>query len=168
MEPLRVMGVDTSLRSTGIGILDAVGSVMRPVYYGLIKNARDVPLSACLAHLRAEIESLVTQYTPAAVAIESVFYGKNVKTMLLLAHARGTVIAQCATLAIPVYQYEPRRVKQAVVGFGGAEKIQVQYMIRSLLALDTEPPDDAADALALAITHLHCHTGIAALSDQPI
>ncbi|MBO4288304.1 MAG: crossover junction endodeoxyribonuclease RuvC [Kiritimatiellae bacterium] len=162
-QPLRVMGVDTSLRSSGIGILDVAGSVFTPVYYGLIKNPQGMPLSACLLHIREEMERLITEYMPHAVAIEGVFYGKNVKTSLLLAHARGVVVSTCAAQAIPVFEYEPRRVKQAVVGYGGAEKVQVQRMIRTLLGLNELPQNDAADALALALTHCHCRTGIAAL-----
>jgi len=166
--PIRVLGVDTSLRSTGIGILDAAGSRLVPVYYGTIKNPAGRPLSACLLHLQDEIDKLIRAHEPQAVAIEGIFYAKNVKTMLILAHARGVIVAQCARMGLPVYEYEPRRVKMAVAGFGGAEKEQVQKMVKTLLALDEEPQNDAADALALAITHLHNRTAISALSAEPI
>ena len=166
--PIRVLGIDTSLRSTGIGILDAAGSRMTPVYYGIIKNPQGRPLSACLLFLQDEIEKLIREHEPQAVAIEGIFYAKNVKTMMILSHARGAIIAQCTRMGLPVYEYEPRRVKMAVAGFGGAEKAQIQKMVKTLLALPEEPQNDAADALALAITHLHNRTAISALSDDPI
>lgn len=165
---VRVLGVDTSLRSTGIGILDAAGSRMTPVYYGTIKNPPGRPLSACLLHLQDEIAKLVETHQPEVVSIEGIFYAKNVKTMLILSHARGAIIAQCARLGLPVYEYEPRRVKMAVAGTGAAQKEQIQKMVKMLLALHEEPQNDAADALALAITHLHNRTLLSALSVDPL
>ena len=166
--PLRVLGIDTSLRSTGVGVLDAAGSRMTPVYYGTVKNPAGRPLSACLLHLQDEITALIQTHEPQAVAIEGIFYAKNVKTMMILCHARGAIIAQCARMGLPVYEYEPRRVKMAVAGFGGAEKAQIQKMVKTLLGLHEEPQNDAADALALAITHLHTRTALAALSAEPV
>ena len=166
--PIRILGIDTSLRSTGIGILDAAGSRMTPVFYGTIKNPAGRPLSACLVHLQDEIDKLIREHEPQAVSIEGIFYAKNVKTMLVLSHARGAIIAQCARLGLPVYEYEPRRVKMAVAGTGAAQKEQVQKMVKTLLGLHEEPQNDAADALALAITHLHNRTAISALSAEPI
>lgn len=166
--PSRVLGVDTSLRSTGIGILDTVGSKMVPVYYGTIKNPATRPLSGCLVHLADELMRLITKYQPESVAVEGIFYAKNVKTMLILSHARGVVISQCARMGLPVYEYEPRKVKQAVAGVGGAQKMQVQKMVRTLLHLEGPPQNDAADALAIAITHLHNRTALSALSQKPI
>ena len=165
---IRVLGIDTSLRSTGVGILDAAGSRMTPVYYGTIKNPPGRPLSACLLFLQDEVGKLIRAHEPQAVAIEGVFYAKNVKTMLILSHARGAIIAQCTRLGLPVYEYEPRRVKMAVAGYGGAEKAQIQKMVKTLLGLTEEPQNDAADALALAITHLHNRTAISALSAEPV
>jgi len=165
---VRVLGIDTSLRSTGVGVLDAAGSRMTPVWYGTIKNPPGRPLSECLLHLQDEIDRLIREHEPQAVAIEGIFYAKNVKTMLILSHARGAIIAQCARLGLPVYEYEPRRVKMAVAGYGGAQKEQIQKMVKTLLGLHEEPQNDAADALALAITHLHNRTALAALSTEPI
>ncbi len=165
---LRVMGVDTSLRSTGVGILESVGSRMDPIYYGTIKNPPGHPLSACLLNLQDSIDTLVREHEPQAVAIEGIFYAKNVKTMMLLSHARGAIIAQCARLGLPVYEYEPRRVKMAVAGYGGAQKLQIQKMVKTLLGLSEEPQNDAADALALAITHLHNRSAFAALATAPV
>jgi crossover junction endodeoxyribonuclease RuvC len=166
--PIRVLGIDASLRSTGVGILDAAGSRMTPIYYGTVKNPPARPLSACLVHLQDEIAKLIGEHRPGVVAIEGVFYAKNVKTMLILSHARGAIIAQCARLSLPVYEYEPRRVKMAVAGHGGAEKAQIQKMVKTLLGLREEPQNDAADALALAITYLHNRTVLSALAAEPI
>ena len=166
--PIRVLGIDTSLRSTGVGILDAAGSRMTPVYYGTIKNPPGRPLSACLLHLQDEIDKLIRTYEPHAVSIEGIFFAKNVKTMMILCHARGAIIAQCTRCGLPVYEYEPRRVKMAVAGTGAAQKEQIQKMVKTLLGLHEEPQNDAADALALAITHLHNRTAMAALAAEPV
>ncbi|MCL2104737.1 MAG: crossover junction endodeoxyribonuclease RuvC [Kiritimatiellaeota bacterium] len=166
--PLRILGVDASLRSTGVGVVEEVGSRMIAVWHGVIKNPSARPLSACLVHLQDEIARHIEEHRPHAIAIEGVFYAKNVKTMMILSHARGVMIAQCARVALPVYEYEPRRVKMAVVGYGAAQKEQVQKMVKTLLNLPEEPPSDAADALALAITHLHNRARITAQTLEPI
>ena len=105
---------------------------------------------------------------PEAVAIEGVFFCKNAATVVKLGEARGAVIALCAGNNLPVYEYAPRRVKQSVVGFGGAEKEQVRKMVMTLLALREEPREDESDALAIALCHLHSRTGVAALMAKPI
>ena len=160
--PFRVLGVDTSLRSTGVGVLDGAGSRLVPVYYGTVKNPAGRPLSACLLHLQDEIEKLIRAHEPQAVAIEGIFYAKNVKTMLILSHARGAIIE----LGDGVEGY--LSVKLAVAGTGGAQKEQVQKMVKTLLNLPEIPQNDAADALALAITHLHNRSPLAALSASPV
>lgn len=165
---IRIMGIDTSLRSTGVGVVEEAGSRMVPVWYGTIRNPASRAFSACLAHIQDETVKLIETYQPHAVAIEGVFYAKNVKTMMILTHARGVIIAQCARVALPVYEYEPRRVKMAVAGYGAAQKEQVQQMVKTLLNLPELPQNDAADALAIAITHLHNRTRIAAQASEPI
>jgi crossover junction endodeoxyribonuclease RuvC len=141
---------------------------MVPVWYGTIKNPATRPLSACLVHLQDELAKLIETHHPDVAAIEGVFFAKNVKTMMILTHARGVMIAQCARLCIPVYEYQPRSVKMATAGWGAAEKAQVQKMIKTLLGLSEEPQNDAADGLALAITHLHNQTRIAVHAQEPI
>lgn len=131
---------------------------MRALEYGRIKNGPKVPLSSCLKTIHARIAELIAQYSPDVLAIESVIYAKNAGTMLILGEARGAVITAAAMAAIPVYEYEPRRVKMAVCGNGLAEKEQVQRMVKTLLHLDELPQNDAADALALAITHTHSNS----------
>lgn len=163
-----VLGVDTSLRSTGVGIIEAQGSRMIPLHYARIRNPASIPLSQCLVRIHDEITALLEKYTPSEAAVEGIFYGKNPRTMMILCHARGVVIRACAARGIPVFEYEPRSVKQAVAGTGAAEKHQVQMMIGRLLSIREEIPEDAADALAIALTHLHKTTGVRALSPQPI
>lgn len=111
---------------------------------------------------------VIDRTRPDAAAIEGVFFCKNIKTVLMLGEARGVVIAACAVRGIPVYEYAPRRVKQAVVGIGSAEKAQVAKMVMTLLALREEPQEDAADALAVAICHLHNRSGCAELMPEAI
>jgi len=141
---------------------------MIPIYYGLIKTASGAPLSDSLLHLQLEMEKVITEYQPQVAAVEGIFYARNVKTAMLLSHARGALIAQCARQGLTVYEYEPRRVKMAVAGYGAAKKEQIQGMVKTLLNLDKVPPHDAADALALAITHLHNKTSIRLNTTKPI
>ncbi|MBQ6136368.1 MAG: crossover junction endodeoxyribonuclease RuvC [Kiritimatiellae bacterium] len=153
-----ILGVDTSLRSTGYGVLETSGSRMRSLEHGCIPNARDVPVSGCLARINATIAELVAKWNPDVLSIEKVIYGKNANTMMVLGEARGAVIVAGAGAGKPIYEYEPRRVKMSVCGNGMAEKGQVQRMVKTLLALPELPQNDAADALALAICHAHSKT----------
>ena len=150
-----VLGIDTSLRSSGYGVLLSEGSSMRALAMGTIKNAPKVSLSACLRNIHATVAELIAQHHPDVMAIESVIYGKNAGTMLVLGEARGAVITAAADAGVPIYEYEPRRMKMAVCGNGLAEKLQIQRMVKTLLALPELPQNDAADALGLAITHVH-------------
>lgn len=153
-----VLGIDTSLRSTGYGVLQAEGSRLRATDMGVIRNAPKVPLSACLRNIHATVATLIEKHHPDVMAIESVIYGKNAGTMLVLGEARGAVITAAVDAGVPIYEYEPRRMKMAVCGNGLAEKMQIQRMIKTLLALPELPQNDAADALGLAIAHLHTNS----------
>lgn len=155
---MTILGIDTSLRSSGYGVLQVEGSRMRSLEAGRIKNAPKVSLSVCLRTIHARVAELIARYSPDVLAIESVIYAKNASTMLVLGEARGAVITAAADAGVPVYEYEPRRVKMAVCGNGLAEKIQIQRMIKTLLALDELPQNDAADALGLAIAHAHSNS----------
>ena len=162
------MGIDTSLRSTGLGVVAGRGNLKVPLWHGTVKIAAKEPLSNCLVRLYESIAAALEAMAPAAVAIEGVFFFKYAKTALLLGHARGVAIAACAAARVPVYEYEPRRVKQAVAGYGAASKEQMQRMMTSMLNLEKVPPDDESDALALAVCHLHNTTGVAALRQTPL
>ena len=153
-----VLGIDTSLRSTGFGVLLSEGSRLRALDMGTIKNAPKVPLSACLRNIHATVAALIEKHHPDVLAIESVIYGKNAGTMLVLGEARGAVITAAVDAGVPIYEYEPRRMKMAVCGNGLAEKVQIQRMVKTLLSLPDLPQNDAADALGLAITHVHTNS----------
>lgn len=155
MSAMTVLGVDTSLRSTGYGVLTAESGRFRLVECGRIRNAPSLPLTACLREINSKITSLIETYRPDVMAVESVIYGKNAGTMLLLGQARGAVLTAAAAAGLDVYEYEPRRMKRAVCGNSLAEKSQVQRMVKVLLSLETEPQNDAADALGLAICHVN-------------
>ena len=155
---MKILGIDTSLRSTGYGVLSVEGSRLRSLAHGNVRNPPKAPLSACLLAINSRIAEIIAEHSPDVVAIESVIYGKNAGTMLILGEARGAVITAAAAAGVPTYEYEPRRVKMAVCGNGLAEKIQVQRMVKTLLALDELPQNDAADALALAIAHAHSNS----------
>ena len=165
---MRVLGVDTSLRSSGVAVVEERGSTLVAVDYGTITISPGRPLSDCLKCLHEGLVRLIERHRPEQAALEGVFYFKNVKTAATLAHARGVAIAVCALAGLPVFEYPPRRVKQAVVGYGAAEKEQVRRMVMALLALKEEPGEDAGDALAIAICHLHSRTGHKALAPKPI
>ena len=168
VERQRVMGVDTSLRSTGVGIVEAEGGRVRAIAHGTIPFPASARHSACLAGLYRAIQEWLAQTTPDAAALEGVFFSRNLRTTLILGEARGVVMAACAEAGIPVFEYAPRLVKQAVGGVGGADKRQVRRMVMAMLGLREEPREDAGDALAIALCHLHRCRGHAALLPQPI
>ena len=153
-----ILGIDTSLRSTGYGVLSVEGTRLRMVECGNIRNAPKVPLTGCLRAIHAKVAALIAEYRPDVMAIESVIYGKNAGTMLVLGEARGAVLTAAADAELPVYEYEPRRMKKAICGNGLAEKGQIQRMIKTLLGLPELPQNDAADALGLAICHAHSNS----------
>jgi crossover junction endodeoxyribonuclease RuvC len=165
---VRVLGIDTSLRSTGVAVVEAVGSSLRGVEHGAFVMPANLSHSKCLDRIYSGIADIVDRTAPEAAAIEGAFYCRNVKTAMILGQVRGVAIAACAGRGVPVYEYAPRRVKQAVVGFGSADKEQVRKMVVSLLGLAEEPGEDAGDALAIAICHLHNRTGYAALMPEEI
>jgi crossover junction endodeoxyribonuclease RuvC len=164
----RVLGIDTALRSTGVGVVQAEGSRLHAVAHAVIANPRSAPLSACLCNLDRSLDAFIGKTEPCAVAIEAAFFQRNARTAMLLGHARGVAIAVAARRGLPVYEYEPRRVKLAVVGFGGASKAQVGHMVASLLGLTGALSDDMADALAIAVCHLHTVTGHAVLNKEAL
>lgn len=154
-EPVRILGIDTSLRSTGVGIVEARGSEMRAVAYGRIRNKPGDPHSLCLKNIFDSITELIEAHAPDCAAIEGAFFAKNPNTAMVLGQARGTAIAACAKKGLPITEHSPRKVKQAIVGSGAAQKDQVAKMVVRLLRLAEQPQEDAADALAIAICHYH-------------
>ena len=163
---MTILGIDTSLRSTGYGVLSVEGSRMRMLDCGNIKNGPKLPLTGCLKVIHAKVVELIATHHPDVMAIESVIYGKNAGTMLVLGEARGAVLTAAVDAGVPVYEYEPRRMKRAICGNGLAEKEQIQRMVKTLLSLAELPQNDAADALGLAICHVHSNSLIS--REKPI
>jgi crossover junction endodeoxyribonuclease RuvC len=165
---MRVLGIDTSLRSSGYAVIEAKSGRMTAVEYGVIRNPSDRPHSLCLREIHDTLTHLITKTAPEVAAIEGGFFFKNAKTAMILGEARGVVIAACAVAGIPVYEYSPRSIKQGLTGFGAAQKDQVARMVMTILGLSEQPQEDAGDALAIAICHLQSRSGIPELQPQPI
>jgi len=154
-----IFGLDPSLRSTGYGIVAVEGRTLRALTYGTIENPDKLVPSRCLVAIHQQIADLVQQFKPDVAAVEGIIYLQNYQTAITLGSARGAALLALAEAGLPIYEYAPRRVKAAATGRGGAQKAQVGFMIRALLGLTENPPPDAADALAIALTHAQ-NTGI--------
>jgi len=154
---MRVLAIDPSLRSTGFAILEKINGKARAIEYGIIRNRQEIPTSSCLVAIRDRLAELIQRHEPDSGAIESTIYVQSYKTAIALGAVRGAAIVAMAERGVPIYEYAPRRVKQAVVGKGAAAKQQVGFMIRALLGLIENPPPDAADALAIGLTHFQAH-----------
>lgn len=165
---MRVLGIDTALRTTGVAVVERNGNVWRAVEFGLIRNPKTAPHSQCLLKLSEGVRDLIARHQPDAVAIEGIFYSKNLGITLILGECRGAVIAACAMAGVPVYEHAPRSVKQALVGFGGAHKGQVGKMVMAILGIKEPPPEDAADALGIAMCHLQQQGPLASLKNEPL
>ena len=153
---MRIFGIDPGSERTGYGCVETDGRVPRLVLCGAISMAPGDPFPQRLARIYGELTALLRRCSPDCVAIESLFHAANVRSALKLGHARGVAVLAAVEAGCPVVEYTPAEVKRAVVGYGRAEKHQVQQMIRLLLGLAKPPsPHDAADALAVAICHLH-------------
>jgi len=161
----RILGIDPGSRATGFGVIDSDGRRSRHVASGTIRTANG-EFPQRLGEIFRGITEVIEQYAPAQVAIEQVFLAKNASSALKLGQARGVAIAAAVTRDLPVFEYAPRAVKQAVVGAGGAEKEQVQHMIRVLLSLSGKMGLDESDALAIALCHAHSHTTLSKFGAQ--
>ena len=155
-----IIGLDPSLRSTGFGLIEATGSQLRAICHGHIQNPPSVLPSRCLVRIGDTIATLIQQHQPEVMAVEGLVYVQNTKIALTLGQVRGVAIAVAAQNGLEIYEYAPRKVKQAVTGLGGAGKTQVAHMVKALLGLKELPQVDAADALALAICHAHSCRGV--------
>lgn len=149
-----VLGIDPGLANTGWGVIEQQGSRLRCLAYGCIQTASTSATAERLAEIHREITAVITRYRPEECAVENVYFSTNAKTAFSTGQARG--VAMLAASALPIGEYGPGEIKLAVVGSGDADKRQVQYMMRSILALPHDPePDHAADALAAAVCHAH-------------
>lgn len=163
-----ILGVDTSLRGTGLGVVETAGSKFSYIASRRLKMPAKLRVSECLRQIREGILEVIDETQPAAVAIEGSFFCKNAKTAMILGQARGVAIEVCASRNLPVFEYAPKRVKQAVTGYGTADKQQVAKMVCSMLGIDDGLSDDETDALALAICHVHSCSGYAELENKEI
>ena len=151
------LGIDPGIATTGFGFvrLEQDGSLVA-VKYGVILTSKETSAPARLERLYNDLSSLLKEYHPDTAAVEKLFFSRNVTTALAVGQARGVVMLCMQQAGIEPFEYTPNEIKQAVAGYGGAQKKQIQEMVRALLQLDSVPkPDDAADALAIAITHLN-------------
>jgi crossover junction endodeoxyribonuclease RuvC len=160
---MRILGIDPGSRLTGFGIIDIQGDRTTPVHLGVIK-AGSGEFTERLGIIFNGIRELIDEFQPDEAAVETVFVSHNASSAIKLGQARGAAV--CAVIAggIPVAEYSPRSVKQAIVGRGGADKVQVQHMIKILLGLSEPPQEDAADALAVALCHHHTQSTLARMS----
>lgn len=153
---MRVLGIDPGIATTGIGILDKAGNKSQLVHYTAILTPAHCPLEQRLGQLYAELCGILDEYTPTTAAVEELFFNTNAKTALIVGQARGVILLAIHRYGLPVTSYTPVQVKMGVSGYGHADKRQVQTMVKQLLGLPSIPkPDDAADALAIAICHAH-------------
>ena len=151
---MRIMGIDPGTAITGYSIVDKKGNRLEMVAYGCIYTESGLPLSERLKRIYTEIMELIEKYQPGHLAVEELFFNSNAKTALSVGHARGVVLLAGELSGLSVAGYTPLQVKQAVAGYGRADKTQVQKMVKTILCLEKIPkPDDAADALAIAICH---------------
>ena len=164
--PMRILGIDPGLRTTGFGVVDVEGANLSYVASGTIStiHIEKDQLPARLKVLFDGIREVVARYEPDCASVEIVFVNVNPQSTLLLGQARGAVITALVSNDLPVAEYTALQMKQAVVGYGRADKTQIQEMVRRLLALPGLPGPDAADALGLAITHAHAATSMARLA----
>lgn len=165
---MRIFGIDPGSQRTGYGCIDTDGSRHRLVACGAVTVSTSIPFSDRLAGIYDELAALLATHQPQCVAIEDVFFARNVKSALKLGHARGVAMLAASKAGLCVTEYAPTEVKLAVVGYGRAEKQQVQQMLCLLLRLETPPmPHDASDALAIAVCHAHMAAGPAATRPTP-
>lgn len=152
---MKVLGIDPGSRITGYGLVEKQRNGLIALQQGEIRLAGNSLLSSFMFTLYNQLLVLIDDIEPDAMAIEDIFYGKNVKSLIRQAHVRGVAILAGSMRQVPVFEYSPLEIKQAVVGYGRAEKSQVQKMVTAILHLAKIPPTDAADALAVAICHIN-------------
>ena len=158
---LRILGIDPGLATVGFSIVDIEKSKMKLVTCGVISTPAHTSLSSRLDRIFEDMNELISSFSPDVMSIEELFFNTNITTGIAVAHARGVILLSAYRAGVQVFEYTPLQVKQAVVGYGRAEKNQVIDMVRRILALPAAPkPDDAADAVALAICHARSSTSL--------
>ncbi len=156
---MRILGIDPGIATIGFGVIDSARGTQTLVSCGVITTPPGIPLSARLDRIVSDLEELIATFHPDDVAIEELFFNTNITTGISVAHGRGVILLTVYRAGLHIYEYTPLQVKQAVVGYGRAEKRQIIDMVRRILKMRTAPkPDDAADALAIALCHARSNT----------
>ena len=154
MKTLRIMGVDPGIAIVGVGVVDKTGNSYRDVFHGAVTTPAHTPIERRLMDIYIQLNGLLDKYRPDAMSIEELFYNNNAKTVIAVGQARGVILLAATQAGVPIFEYTPLQVKQALTGYGRAEKKQIQQMMKAMLGLEAVPkPDDVADALAIAVCH---------------
>ncbi|MBR0353888.1 MAG: crossover junction endodeoxyribonuclease RuvC [Oscillospiraceae bacterium] len=158
---MRILGIDPGIATVGFGVVEAERNRFRLLQCGVITTPAHTSLSSRLDQLYQDMKQLLDAYRPDAVSVEELFFNTNITTGIAVAHGRGVILLACQQAGVKIFEYTPLQVKQSVVGYGRAEKKQVMDMVRRLCALKAAPkPDDAADAVALALCHARSSTSL--------
>ena len=156
---MRILGIDPGVATIGFGLVETNRAEVHMLTYGAITTPAGLPLSKRLLQISMDMEELIRQTKPEVISIEELFFNNNITTGIAVAHGRGVILCAAEKCGIPLFEYTPSQVKLAVTGYGKAQKLQVMDMTKRLLKLKAVPrPDDAADALALAICHARSRT----------
>lgn len=160
---MRILGVDPGVAIVGFGLIEVENGRAKMLSYGAVTTEAGLPLAARLWRIARDMEALIAQCRPDAIAVEELFFNHNITTGIAVAHGRGVILCSAEKCGVPLYEYTPSQVKQAVAGYGKADKRQVMDMTKRLLKLHAVPkPDDAADALAIALCHARSATSLLA------
>lgn len=162
-----ILGIDPGTAIMGYGLIAKQGNHLKQITFGVIRTIPETPTALRLLQISQELKLIIKQYQPDVMAVEELFFNKNVRTAMAVGQARGVILLAGAEVGLEIIEYTPLQVKMAVVGYGRAEKKQVQEMVRILLCLSEIPkPDDAADALAIAICHANSYKQLSVISQQ--
>lgn len=154
-----ILGIDPGSRVCGYGLIQATGNRLQYIASGCIR-VEDLPFTQRLKVIHDELSGIIDKYHPTEIALEEIFVGRSAVSALKLGHARGAVIVACANHALPIHEYPPNQIKKALVGRGRADKEQMQHMVMSILSLKARPQKDAADALCVAVCHVHTQASL--------
>ena len=166
---MRILGIDPGIAIVGFGLIESNRGSVRMLQYGAVTTEAGLPLATRLVQIENDMTALIAQLKPDEIAVEELFFSTNITTGIAVAHGRGVILCTAERLGVPIFEYTPMQVKQAVAGYGLADKKQVMDMTKRLLKLKAVPkPDDAADALAIAICHARSATSLLRRKDPDV